>query len=408
MPVNLPLEAHFDILMEKYIENSCTRQELEELLSMIGKEEKSEDLSIAMKKRWMKSPPGQVVSDEILASKFAGLMEEAMKIDNGSTESKLKVKRLSGAIPYAAAILLFCLLSLFLYYKFTPKQTGQIVDNLPDTNEIRNILPGGNKAILTLSNGQIIDLNNSQNGALVTQSNIKIEKSNGLLSYSPENDQTSQMLFNTVSTPNGGQYQLILSDGTKVWLNAASSLRYPVSFKANERRVELTGEAYFEVTSNKKKPFRVFSKDMEVTVLGTHFNINAYSNEASAQTTLLEGSVRVNVQNNVSLLKPGQQARVFPSHDIKVINDVETEAVIAWKNEKFQFVRADIKTVMRQIERWYDVTVEYDANISTHFGGSISRNVNLDQVLNILQQTDKVKFEVKGNKVIVLSPNVKK
>ena len=147
---------------------------------------------------------------------------------------------------------------------------------------------------------------------------------------------------------------------------------------------------------------------MEVAVLGTHFNINAYGNEGASRTTLLEGSVRVNVQNNIKLLKPGQQAQVLPSHDIKIMNDVETDAVIAWKNEKFQFVKADIQTVMRQIERWYDVEVEYQADISTHFGGSISRNVNLDQVLNILQQTDKVRFEVEGKKVVVLPPRLKK
>ena len=394
-----------EILLEKFFENTCTKKELEELLTLAENEESEDDLTNAMKKHW--ANPGNIhpISEAKLSAKFLDLMEHARSMDI-ETLRPSKVKRFSKILSYAAAVIILCLLSITAYYYYNHNNTeaDKIVQNIPVLPESNEILPGGNKATLTLSNGQVIDLTNTQNGTLPTQSAIKIEKSNGLLSYSPENNKISEMNFNTISTPNGGQYQLILSDGTKVWLNAASSLKYPISFQGTERKVELTGEAYFEVASDKSKPFRVASKDQEVVVLGTHFNINAYGNEGSSQTTLLEGSVKVNVHNNIKLLKPGQQARVLPSSEIKIINNVETDAVIAWKNEKFQFVKADIQTVMRQIERWYDVEVEYQAKISTHFGGSISRNVNLDQVLNILQQTEKVRFEVKGKKIIVLPP----
>ncbi|MEO7313616.1 MAG: FecR family protein [Ginsengibacter sp.] len=405
MPDKLPSDMRSEILLEKFFENTCTKKELEELLTLAENEESEDDLTNAMKKHWVN--PGNIhpISEEKLSAKFLDLMEHARSMDI-ETVRPSKVKRFSKILSYAAAVIILCLLSITAYYYYNHNNTeaDKIVQNIPVLPESNEILPGGNKATLTLSNGQVIDLTNTQNGTLPTQSAIKIEKSNGLLSYSPENNKISEMNFNTISTPNGGQYQLILSDGTKVWLNAASSLKYPISFQGTERKVELTGEAYFEVASDKSKPFRVASKDQEVVVLGTHFNINAYGNEGSSQTTLLEGSVKVNVHNNIKLLKPGQQARVLPSSEIKIINNVETDAVIAWKNEKFQFVKADIQTVMRQIERWYDVTVEYRADISTHFGGSISRNVNLDQVLNILQQTEKVRFEVKGKKIIVLPP----
>ena len=406
MPDKLPSDVRSEFLLEKFFENTCTKRELEELLIIAENAESENDFANAMKKHW--ATPGNIhtISADKLSTKFLDLMENARSMDSEKVRPS-NVKRMSKILSYAAAVIILCLLSISTYYYYNHREADKIVENIPVQHESNEILPGGNKAILTLSNGQVIDLTNSQNGTLLSQANTTIEKSNGLLSYSTENNKTSEMIFNTISTPNGGQYQLILSDGTKVWLNAASSLKYPISFQGTERKVELTGEAYFEVAPDKSKPFRVASNDQEVLVLGTHFNINAYGNEESSQTTLLEGSVKVTIHQNARLLKPGQQARVFPSNEIKIVNDVETDAVIAWKNEKFQFVKADIRTVMRQIERWYDVTVEYQADISTHFGGSISRNVNLEQVLTILQQTDKVRFEVKGKKIIVLPPILK-
>jgi ferric-dicitrate binding protein FerR (iron transport regulator) len=194
----------------------------------------------------------------------------------------------------------------------------------------------------------------------------------------------------------------MLSDGSKVWLNAASSLRFPASFAGKERKVELLGEAYFEVAKNAAMPFKVKVNGMEVEVLGTHFNINSYENESTVRTTLLEGSVKINNNNSSSLLKPGQQAQVNKAGEIKIINNVDVEEAIAWKEGKFQFDRADIHDIMRQLARWYDVDVEYKGSVSSHFGGTISRDVNLSQVLNMLHLTGEVKFQIEDRKVIVM------
>ena len=202
---------------------------------------------------------------------------------------------------------------------------------------------------------------------------------------------------------------MVLADGSKVWLNAASSLRFPAAFTGKERKVELMGEGYFEVAKNASMPFKVEVNGMEVEVLGTHFNINSYNDEPAIRTTLLEGSVKINKNNTTSLLKPGQQAEVNSAGEVRIINDAGIDEAVAWKNGKFQFDRADIYAVMRQIARWYDVDIEYKgAAIRSHFGGTISRNVNLSQVLNMLHLTGEVKCEVNGKKIMVMpEPNTK-
>ena len=399
MPDKKISDSNFNILLEKLFHNTCTRQEFDELLKLSGNEELKAELNISMKEFWTNPQIGNGTPDKILNSKFHELMLEAKNLEI-QIPPKPKVKWISKITSYAAAVTLLFALSAGMYYFFKTPVKNQTVKNIPVPKEDNQILPGGNKAVLTLSDGTIIDLENTQNGALAIQGNTKINKSNGVISYSTTNN-NSAMLFNIIATPKGGQYKLLLADGTKVWLNAASSLRYPISFDGKKREVELTGEAYFEVASDKTKPFIVSSKEFKVQVLGTHFNINAYENEGASRTTLLEGSIRINIPNNSQLLMPGQQARISSLNEINVINHVETDEVVAWKNEIFQFVKSDIHSVMRQIERWYDVEIEYRGNISTHFGGSISRNVTLDQVLNILQQTKKVRFEVEGKKVIV-------
>ncbi|MEO6683355.1 MAG: FecR family protein [Ginsengibacter sp.] len=400
MPDNKTPDSNLNSLLEKFFHNTCTREEFEELLELTGNEDLKAGLDISMKSFWTDPLFKNVTEDNKLDSKFFELMQEAKNLDP-QIPTKSKVKWISKFISYAAAVVILGVLSIGMYYFFNKTGKNPTVKNIPAPIKDHQILPGGNKAFLTLSNGTIINLTDSQNGTLANQGNTKISNSNGMISYSITKNNPSTMLFNIISTPKGGQYKLLLADGTKVWLNAASSLRYPISFNGKKREVELTGEAYFEVAADKSKPFTVTSKNIEVQVLGTHFNINAYENEGLSRTTLLEGSVRINVSNNSQLLKPGQQARVSSSNEINVINNVETDEVIAWKNENFQFIKADIQSVMRQIERWYDVDVEYNGNISTHFGGSISRNVSLNQVLNILQQTQKVRFEMEGKKVIV-------
>ncbi|HWV69633.1 FecR family protein [Chitinophaga sp.] len=262
--------------------------------------------------------------------------------------------------------------------------------------------PGGNRAVLKLGNGAMLDLDSLDEGALVQQGRAGIIKlSNGQVAYKPTGDATTAAVYNTIIIPKGGQYQLTLADGTKVWLNASSSLRYPVSFSGKEREVELVGEAYFEVAGNEQMPFHVHANNIDVEVLGTSFNINSYKDEPVVKTTLLEGSVKVTSGKQASKLKPGQEASVMADGEMKLQDNVNTEEVIAWKNGMFQFQAADIETVLRQAARWYDIRIEYKGGISARFSGQISRSANAEQLFKILELTNKVRFEIHGKNIVV-------
>lgn len=273
----------------------------------------------------------------------------------------------------------------------------------PQSVPLQNdIAPGGDKAVLTLADGSRVVLDSAANGALTRQGNVTVIKLNGQLAYSAEGSKATEVLYNTISTPKGGQYQLVLADGSKVWLNAASSLRFPTAFTGKERRVELTGEGYFEVAHDETKPFHVSVHNMDVEVLGTHFNINAYNDEPSIKTTLLQGRVKVKKEEKLVYLNPGQQAVINPAADnIKVDYDVDTEEVVAWKNGRFQFNSANIETIMRQAARWYDADVQYQGETSETFSGGLPRSENISQLLKILEATGKVDFSIHGKRIIV-------
>jgi ferric-dicitrate binding protein FerR (iron transport regulator) len=261
----------------------------------------------------------------------------------------------------------------------------------------------------------VIDLDSSGAGLLAQQGNTSIINKDGKIIYDPNKKGSGDLIYNTISTPRGGQYQLVLPDGTKVWLNATSSIKFPVAFTGNTRAVELTGEAYFEVAtvhlrSGQKMPFKVnVANKAEVEVLGTHFNIMAYNEEEAIKTTLLEGAVKVNTQQATlsgvegsAILKPGEQVSISHSSQLSQPIPVQTEEVVSWTNGKFHFNNADIKVIMRQIARWYDVDVEY-RNISsqTQLGGIVSRKENLRQLLDYFEIAGKVHFTLEGRKIIV-------
>ena len=288
--------------------------------------------------------------------------------------------------------------------------TKQIIGNYQN-----DVAPGGNKATLTLASGSTIILDNAQNGTLVQQGNIKISKlDSSSLAYNnaPAASKTAEALYNTISTPRGGQYQVVLADGSKVWLNAASSLRFPVSFTGKERKVELTGEAYFEVSHDPHQPFKVImAPDAqgegggEVEVLGTHFNINAYTDEREIKTTLLEGAVKIYPSSGKGKeleLKPGEQAALHTSGEIKLIPNVDIDETVAWKNGNFQFNDASIETIMRQVARWYDVEIVYEGKVTNSFVANISRNVPISKLLRLLQLTNLVHFKIDGKKITVM------
>lgn len=268
----------------------------------------------------------------------------------------------------------------------------------------QDLAPGGNRAILTLADGTQIPLDSAGTGNLAQQGNMRIIKlDSGQLAYRPAGgDATTAVLYNTISTPRGGQFRITLPDGSQVWLNASSSLRYPTVFAGHERRVELSGEAYFEVAKKAGMPFRIGSNAMEVEVLGTHFNMMTYDDEEVLKTTLLEGAVKVTRDGRSRQLLPGQQARVHRSDgSMDVLKDANTEEAVAWKNGFIQFEGQDIKAAMRMLARWYNVDVEYRAAVPAHFRGIIPRNVPVSQVLKMMELTGEVHFSIEGNKIIV-------
>ncbi len=301
----------------------------------------------------------------------------------------------------AAAAILLCAGSLL--YLNRKSDTPALKANIAET-QLFDVSPGSNKAILTLSNGEKVILDDRV-ADILDQDGLKISKTNnGQLIYTVLDRQdlgTGKTLsYNTIQTPKGGQYQVFLPDGTKVWLNAASSLKYPEVFKGGARRVELTGEAYFEVAKNKAMPFYVKSMNQEVEVLGTHFNINAYPDERVTKTTLLEGQVNVHNLMSAQILKPGQQSisDLTGNTAIRLITHVDTDDEIAWKNGLFQFDNANLKTILNQLERWYDINIDYSSVPDKKYNGMVPRKANLSEVLKMLEKTGNIRFKLREGK----------
>lgn len=282
----------------------------------------------------------------------------------------------------AAAIVLLVVGSLlFVDHRSKPVESAPQLTDVP---------AGGNRAILTLADGSKIDLDDTHSGAVAMQEGVSISKTaDGQLVYevTRTNDLSSQ-LYNTIETPNGGQYQVRLPDGTRVWLNAASTLRYPASFHAGkERRVELSGEAYFEVAHNAKQPFIVSTNKQDVKVLGTRFNVNSYQDENVITTTLEEGSVQVSANGSSKIITPGEQT-LFDGEQL-VAQKADLTTALAWKNGRIYFRDADIESIMRQVARWYDVAVVYKSAVPAgKFNGGVSRKANLSEIMKILELND--------------------
>jgi ferric-dicitrate binding protein FerR (iron transport regulator) len=281
----------------------------------------------------------------------------------------------------------------------------------------RDMAPGHDGAILTLAGGRRIVLDSAANGTVAAQGNMQVIKQNGRVTYKAATtgqtnaDPTSAgpttaqpapaISYNTMTTPRGRQFQLVLPDGSMVWLNAASSITYPTAFTGAQREVEITGEAYFEVVHKEKQPFRVKMGNILVEDLGTHFNINAYPDDPAQWTTLLEGSVRVSGYNGAVLLKPGQQVRSEGLGPVEIRSDVDLDATMAWKNGNLSLQNADVKAIFRQISRWYDMDVRYEGSLpKTQFWGIIGRNVYLSNVLHVLEANG-IYTRIKGNVIIV-------
>jgi len=303
----------------------------------------------------------------------------------------------------ASVVAIIAILSAFYFLTNTKPRTHEnsLVHTIPQTD---TIIPGGNKAMLVLGDGTKLVLDAAASGTIAEDAHTKVIKlDDGQLAYSSTADKNAPVAYHRLSTPRGGQYAITLTDGTKVWLNSASSLRFPSAFTDEERIVELDGEGYFEVAHHLTKPFKVKVNDIEVLVLGTHFNIMAYAEESIVNTTLLEGSVSIRKQKHIAFLKPGQQAHEGQNGKIRIIENADVEQAIAWKNGVFNFNGTDIQTTMRQIARWYDIEIIYEDKITEHFNGTIIRNASIERVLKMLEYTGVVHFRRSGRKVFVRS-----
>jgi hypothetical protein len=385
----------FEKLLDKYIAGEASLEEEQRLLNFYGS--------------FQKKPKTVKATDELGENIFGKIQENISAVDEDRYNPSFYYLK---SISIAAIILLFISTGLYFYSNRMISEPEQFTEI-----DVRNdILPGYNKAILTLADGSKISLDDAANGLLASQGNIAITKTeNGQIVYEKNNVDKSKFIshrsaINTIQTPKGGKYQIRLPDGSKVWLNSASTLIYPTTFAGNERKVQLKGEAYFEIAPNKNVPFRVESDNQIVEVLGTHFNINSYDDEDYVKTTLLEGSVKVILSSNpneiskTKLLKPGEQSLTKSSQSGIRIENADTEKAVAWKNGYFKFRNTPIKEIMREIERWYDVELIYEGKIpSDEFTGFISNDVKISAVFKIMEESGGVKFSVKGKKLKVKS-----
>ena len=374
-------------LAEKWLKGTITEEEMKEFSDWY--DTNNESLTI---------PQGFAGSEEELRDRILSRIKRRQKqtgrIIYLTRHPMAKLAIASAVVVISTASLLY----ISRKYSSTVKNNSVVAATHRDT-----IVPGGNKAVLTLDDGTEVVLDAAAKGTIAQNDHSKVIKlDDGQLACSPVKNVSPAVTYNTLSTPRGGQYNITLVDGTKVWLNSSSSLRFPTYFKESERIVELSGEAYFEVAPDRDKPFKVNINEVEVKVLGTHFNIMAYKDEKAIKTTLLEGSVAISKFTETVFLTPGQQAQIG-RNGIGIIKNADTDQAIAWKNGFFNFDGSDIETTMRQIARWYDVEIIYEGKITEHFNGTILRNASIEKVLKMLAFTGVVNFSTEGRKVFVRS-----
>jgi transmembrane sensor len=408
-------KSRLAFLFQAYFDKTATPAEREELMELLQQTENNEQLRNLLTTTWQQytsnnQPFSESEGDEMLAA----ILQQGRLSKPVAVMAPQPAKRRWRMLAAAATVLLF--MGAGGYFWFTNKQAAPVATTLPPVND--SIVPGGNKALLTLADGRQIVLDSAGNGNIAQQENVAITKQGAQIVYNASGARLSTVdsRLNIVTTPRGGQYKLQLADGTKVWLNASSSITFPVAFHGHERHVTVTGEVYFEVAhvesrngtgAGKRMPFIVnVNNKADVMVLGTHFNINAYDDEESIRTTLLEGKVKVSATGSQlstidsRLLSPGYQAKIKPSGEIKT-GQADIEEVMAWKNGWFQFNGHDIESIMRQVSRWYDVDIVYQGKIPTgHYSGIVSRENNIEQVLRIMQAGG-VGFTIAGHKVTV-------
>lgn len=387
---------HIKQLCQKYLDNSCTPTESEAFLRLLQSGEEQAYIQELIENHLQKKEIHRE-ANIVVHRVFQKLELTQPEPSNAAKKKKYPFYYLA-----AAVILIACSVATYMFY-------FQQSAALPAVSQLHDADPGSDKAVLLLADGTAIHLDEVDRGILADKDGLTIIKSeDGLLTVQPSNNQSRLPETHTISTPRGGQYQVLLPDGTKVWLNASSSLSFPSFFGDDERRVTLNGEGYFEVaeSNNGNRPsFFVETASQQIEVLGTHFNVNAYADEKSTNTTLIEGNVRIITLQRSTLLKPGQQSQVDPNGSLSV-TPIDLETVMAWKNGDFIFVDEDIPSIMRKISRWYNVDVVFMDNLLHEtYNAQISREKKLSEVLQILRLSGGIFTEIKDSVIYVSSQN---
>jgi transmembrane sensor len=395
-------------LLKKYTDGKASEEEVDELFFWLRKGNYDAIIHEALKKQ----AAGTVKDANYDPAYWESAIQRVLRSDPAKKETPVRTM-----IPWRRIAVAVCFLvatGIGLYYWLPARKQGETVKTSPGSRFKNDVKPGKDGAILTLADGSKIILDSTANGALGMQGTVKVTKVNGMLLYDyqtgkDDKEVAHQPMYNLLSTPKGRQFQLLLPDGSKVWLNALSSIRYPTAFVENHRTVQLTGEAYFEVAKDATKPFHVQvaarhagKEELDVQALGTQFNINAYNDEPAILATLVEGSVKLSAGNDTKVIVPGQQGIVSSQNELIKLRMADVEQVLAWKNGYFILNGTSIQAVMRQLTRWYDVEVVYKGDFKgDDFAGEIRRTENLSQVLEMLELTDVVHFTVEGKTVTV-------
>lgn len=383
-------------LFERYYDKSYTSAEREELMLLVRKGGEDKALKAILDKAIAETAPEYQLSKKSSDAMLKAIFEAPAPVI-------VPFYKRYARLGWAAAVMLILAgtgLTYFLNNSQLSEKAGIAKEELAT---VADIYPGRNRATLTMADGSVIALDSVVGKKIAGGNATEILIDSGLLAFHSEGITGSETAFNTITTPNGGQFSVVLPDGSKVWLNASSTLRFPSAFAKNERVVELGGEGYFEIEKKQDVPFRVKTpQGIEVEVLGTHFNVNAYSDEPFIATTLLEGSVKVGKKDQSRLIKPGEQATLSmdPGNNMIQVQAVDVDNVVAWKNALFRFKEADFDYVQRQLERWYDVDIRYEGkSADIRVNGVVSRDQPLSHILEMLEYTLNIQHKVEGRKV---------
>lgn len=383
----MKLPDHITALYHRCIQGTASAAEQAELLQYLQEPGNEDVLKEVLRQGLRADKPLTDLSPERETAVWGAIM--------GATQDHRPVRRFTWMrLSVAAGIAILMGIGSFLLYRnYNTTQQPQMAIH-------SSLAPGSNKAVLTLGDGKVITLDSIANGAVAGENGV-VKQAGGTLAYTE--DPAAPLTRHTLTVPRGGQYQLKLADGTQVWLNSASYIKYPNRFEGKERTVEISGEAYLSVAKNATQPFIVMAKGQRIQVLGTEFNLMAYPDESTTKTTLISGAVKVIQAGEEKILKPGEQAEVMTDAKGITISKPDLDNVLAWKEGKFRFNNTDIATIMRQVARWYDVDVIYQGTLTDdEFYGTIPKSENASQILEVLELTNKVHFEIKGKTIIVI------